>query len=173
MLLYLEGVGPWIRFPDTVHEGLAHLPETLSKSQYCIPNSHIIEESLKNSLKNTTFEEKLKFLVKNIFLSSIWICFLVNLIKTEPRVAQYGRSVTLYGHSVTTHGHSVTLYGHSVTHNGHSVMHYGHSVTTYGQSVTHNGHSVTHYGHSVTYYGHSVTHYGHSVTHYWHWVIPH
>ena len=31
MLLYLEGIGDWVKFTDTIHEGLAHFPETLSK----------------------------------------------------------------------------------------------------------------------------------------------
>jgi hypothetical protein len=31
MLLYLEEVGDWIKFPDTIHEGFSHLPEVLSK----------------------------------------------------------------------------------------------------------------------------------------------
>ena len=30
MLLYLEGIGDWVKFPDTIHEGLSHLPEALS-----------------------------------------------------------------------------------------------------------------------------------------------
>ena len=30
MLLYLEGIGDWVKFPDTIHEGLTQLPEALS-----------------------------------------------------------------------------------------------------------------------------------------------
>lgn len=43
MLLYLEEVGPWVRFTDTVHEGLAHLTEVISKTNQFIkgsPTSH-------------------------------------------------------------------------------------------------------------------------------------
>ena len=29
LMAYVEEVGDWIRFPDTIHEGLAHLAETL------------------------------------------------------------------------------------------------------------------------------------------------
>ena len=34
MRLYMVGIGPWIRFPDTLHELLAHLPAVLGMYEY-------------------------------------------------------------------------------------------------------------------------------------------
>lgn len=37
LLAYIKEIGDWIKFPDTIHEGLAHLAETLG--QYSLNNS--------------------------------------------------------------------------------------------------------------------------------------
>ena len=34
MLRYIDGIGDWVRFPDTIHEGLAHLAETIGLLHY-------------------------------------------------------------------------------------------------------------------------------------------
>ena len=41
-LRYVEGIGDWIKFPDTIHEMLSHLPETLGINKHIIiKNYHI------------------------------------------------------------------------------------------------------------------------------------
>lgn len=35
MLRYVVGIGDWVRFPETVHEAFAHLPEAIGS----IPHS--------------------------------------------------------------------------------------------------------------------------------------
>ena len=67
------------------------------------------EESLKKSLKKTTFPEKLNILITNVNISSISKCLPVNLINTEPMVCFliakntvmpcFGRSFHLSGDS--------------------------------------------------------------------------
>jgi hypothetical protein len=42
MRLYMVGIGPWIRFPDTLHELLAHLPAVLGIYDFFLTNLHLL-----------------------------------------------------------------------------------------------------------------------------------